>query len=154
MAKTRGIEFLQKNNISFEVYEYDFKEKGADFAAKALNVSLSSMIKSIVVKDIKSKEFYFCLLGGDKEINLKKIADILDVKKVELASIDEAQRVTGYLVGGISPFGSKTILKVIMDKNLCNFEYVYINGGKRGVILKLKFDDIRKILNPLLEDIS
>ncbi|MCX8059058.1 MAG: hypothetical protein N3A58_06550 [Spirochaetes bacterium] len=153
MAKTRAIDFLQKNNINFEVFEYNFEKKGAEFAAEALSVPLESMIKSIVIKDIKNYDFYFCLIGGDKEIDLKKLAFFLKTKKVELAEVDEAQRITGYLVGGISPFGSKNKLKVIIDKKLSKFEYVFINGGQRGVILKIKYIDLIKLLDPLIIEI-
>jgi Cys-tRNA(Pro)/Cys-tRNA(Cys) deacylase len=148
MAKTRGIDYLQKNSIEFEVLEYDFKIKGAQYASYALNVDNACMIKSIVIRD-NSNNFYFALLGGNKELNLKEIAKILNVKKVFLADVEEAERITGYLVGGISPFGSKKYLPVIIDEDLKNFEYVYINGGARGVILKIKFSDLIKILKPL-----
>lgn len=150
--KTRGMQFLDENNIKYEIREYTFNEKGAAYAAFSLNWPIESMIKSIVTKG--EKQYYLCLIGGDREISLKKVAEITKEKKVSLASIDEAEKVSGYKVGGISPFGFKKKVIVILDKNLINFEKIAINAGARGMIAILNLKDLVYILSPLVEEIS
>lgn len=151
--KTRAITFLESRKINFEVLHYEHEVKGAKFAAEVLNVPLEQMIKSIVVKE-SGGAFYFCLMPGDREISVKKAAKLIGAKGIEMAKQEEAERVTGYLVGGISPFGSKKNLPVILNSSLESFETVYINAGARGIILKLKLDDLKKLLNPMVGDIS
>ncbi len=151
--KTKGIAFLTQNNVNFEVKEYDFKTKGAIYAAQVLNWPLESMIKSIVLLG-SSNKFYLALIGGDKEISLKKCSLILNEKNIILASVDDAQRISGYLVGGISPFGFKKKVPILLDKSLKAFEKIAINAGARGVIAFLKTEDLIKLLNPIIKDIS
>lgn len=150
--KTRGMQFLDENKIKYEIREYEFNEKGAAYAASSVNWPVESMIKSIVTKG--EKQYYLCLIGGDREISLKKVAEIIKEKKVSLASIEEAEKISGYKVGGISPFGFKKKITIILDKNLINFEKVAINAGARGMIAVLNLKDLLNILSPLVEDIS
>jgi Cys-tRNA(Pro)/Cys-tRNA(Cys) deacylase len=151
--KTRAITFLESKKIKFEVLNYEHDVKGAKFAAGVLNVPIEQMIKSIVIKD-GDGNFYFCLMPGDLEISLKKAAKLLDVKTITLSRQDEAERLTGYLVGGISPFGSKKNLPVILNTSLECFGTIYINAGARGIILKMSLSDLIKTLNPLIGDLS
>jgi Cys-tRNA(Pro) deacylase len=151
--KTRGITFLESKKINFSVLNYEHEVKGAEFAATALNVPIEQMIKTIVVKDEKGK-FYFCLMPGDLELSPKNVARILNVKTISLAKQDEAERITGYLVGGISPFGAKKNLPVLLNSSLVHFEDIYINAGARGIILKLKLADLVNVLEPLVNSFT
>jgi Cys-tRNA(Pro)/Cys-tRNA(Cys) deacylase len=150
--KTRAISFLEKMNVAYEVLNYEHDVKGAKYAADYLGVNVEQMIKSLVFKD-NNNSFYFCLMPGNFETSTKKVAKLLNVKSVAMANQQEAERITGYLVGGISPFGSRTNLKVIIDSTLELYDQIYINGGARGLILKIKFSDLNKILEPLIGDI-
>jgi Cys-tRNA(Pro)/Cys-tRNA(Cys) deacylase len=151
--KTRGITFLESKKIKFEVLNYEHEVKGAEFAATVLHVPIEQMIKSIVVKDEAGK-LYFCLMPGNVELSPKKAAKALNVKTISLAKQDEAERATGYLVGGISPFGSKKNLPALINNSLEQFEDVYINAGARGIILKLKFAALVGVLNPLIYELT
>ena len=151
--KTRAISFLETFGINYEVLNYKHNLKGAKYAADSLGVNIEQMIKTLVVKD-NNNCFYFCLMPGHLEISTKKVAKLLNVKSVVMADQQEAERVTGYFVGGISPFGAKNNLKVIIDSTLESYDQIYINGGARGVILKMKFFDIKKTLKPSIENIA
>ena len=146
--KTRGMEFLEKKGIDYKVYFYDHKVKGAEFAAEQTGIELERMIKTLVVCDVKGKDFYFVLMPGDKSVDMKKLAKCLGLKKMRMSTVDEAQKLTNYLVGGISPFGAKASLPVVMEKSLEKFEKVGINGGGRGVIVELALNDLKTILKP------
>jgi Cys-tRNA(Pro)/Cys-tRNA(Cys) deacylase len=152
IMKTRGITFLEQKKVKFEVLNYEHEIKGAEYAATVLHVPIEQMIKSIVTRD-ESGKFYFCLMPGNVELSPKKVAKALGVKTITLAKQEEAERVTGYLVGGISPFGSKKNLPALINNSLEKYEDVYINAGARGIILKLKFADLNNLLRPIIEDL-
>jgi Cys-tRNA(Pro)/Cys-tRNA(Cys) deacylase len=150
--KTKGMSFLEEKKVSYEIREYQFNEKGAVYAASSLSWPLNAMIKSIVIKG--DKDHYLALIGGDREISLKKVASLLKEKKVILATIEEAERISGYKVGGISPFGFKKQIKILLDKSLLSHEKIAINAGARGMIAILKIKDLISILSPIIEDLS
>ncbi len=152
--KTRGMEFLEKKGIDYRVYLYDHKVKGAEFAAEQTGIELERMIKTLVVCDVRGRDFFFVLMPGDKSVDMKKLAKCLNIKKMRMSTVDEAQRLTNYLVGGISPFGSKTSLPVVMEKSLERFEKVGINGGGRGVIVELSLEKLKEALNPQICEIA
>ncbi len=152
--KTRGISFLEKKGIEFKVFLYDHKVKGAEFASEQTGIELERMIKTLVVCDVRGKDFFFVLMPGDKSVDMKKLAKCLGLKKMRMSTIDEAQKLTDYLVGGISPFGAKTKLPVVLEESLEKFEKVGINGGGRGVIVELALNDLKSLLNPKLCNIK
>ena len=90
----------------------------------------------------------------NKSLNLKAVASYFNSKNAIMANKDEAQKVTGYLLGGISAFGQKKRLRTILDSTSKEFETIYISGGKRGLDLQLKPKDIIKVLNSDYVDIS
>ena len=148
---SRGERFLIERGIPFESLEYDFREKGSECAAKALGVRLDAMLKSLVVK-LSDSHFAFVLMPGSKDTSLKELARSAGVKEVQVASERDAQRLTGYLVGGISPFGARTQLPVYVDEGILKHDEIYINGGRRGLILKLRTKDLVDTLGPTVTD--
>jgi Cys-tRNA(Pro)/Cys-tRNA(Cys) deacylase len=138
---TRAIKFLNKKDIPFEVIKYLHEEKGAKFAAQAIGFPVERTIKTLVV-DLGHKGYVMVLMPGDKSIDLKKLAAALSVKRAAMADTSTAERLTGYLVGGISPFGTKKDLPVVMEECLLKFDRVAINAGQRGVMLVMDPKDI------------
>ena len=138
---TQAIRFLNQKGIDFEVIEYLHEEKGAAFAARAMEFPLERTIKTLVV-DLGRKRYIILLMPGDKNINLKRLAEAFSVKRAAMADMATAERLTGYLVGGISPFGTKKNLPVVMEEGLLKFDKVAINAGKRGVMLIMDPKDI------------
>lgn len=132
--------YLDSIGICYETREYDFARKGAEYAAEALEWPAEAMIKSIVVRG--EREFHFCLMPGTREISLRKAASVFGEKKVTMAEPADAERVTGYQVGGISPFGAKKKLPVAVDQSLSTFERIAINAGARGIILFMRYADL------------
>jgi Cys-tRNA(Pro)/Cys-tRNA(Cys) deacylase len=143
---TRAIKILNQKGIHFDVIKYEHDEKGAAFAASAMDFPLERTIKTLVV-DLGSKGYMIVLMPGDKSINLKRLADTFSVKRAAMADTSTAERLTGYLAGGISPFGTQRNLPVIMDNSLLRFDKVAINGGKRGVMLIIDPKDILTAAN-------
>jgi len=136
MSKTPAMRHLDKLDIAYESREYDHRVKGAEFAAEALGWPVKAMIKTLVVR-LSNGDFVFCLMPGDKVLSLKKLARAAGVKEARMAKPVEAERQTGYLTGGISPFGARKALPVWLDESILESERIGINGGKRGNILFL-----------------
>ena len=138
---TRAIAWLNKKKIPHEVVHYAHEEKGAAFAAQATGFPLAKTIKTLVV-DLGGNSFGLALMPGDRELSLKRAAKVFGVKKAAMADPAAAERLTGYHVGGISPFGLRQRLPVVMDESLLVHDAVMINAGQRGIMLKMAPEDI------------
>lgn len=136
-----GEKALQKLKAPFQSLEYDFREKGVKPAAEALGIPIEATFKSLVI-ELKPKQFVFLLAPGDRDVSMKTFARILGAKSAELSSEKDAQRLTGYKVGGIGPFGSRTPLPVYIDFTAVEHDIVYFNGGRRGLILGMDPDQL------------
>jgi Cys-tRNA(Pro)/Cys-tRNA(Cys) deacylase len=149
---TRGIQELEKSKAPFEVVQYDHLEKGAAFAAQAVGFDLAQTIKTLVVA-VDSGRYVLVLMPGDRQVSMKKVAGACNAKRAAMADTQTAQRLTGYLIGGISPFGAKKKLPVIMEATLQNHAEVMINAGQRGTMIKITPGDIIRMLNPTTTDL-
>jgi Cys-tRNA(Pro)/Cys-tRNA(Cys) deacylase len=138
---TRAISYLQKKKIPYEVIKYEHEEKGAEFAAKATGYPLERTVKTLVV-ELDRKDYCLALLPGHRQLDLKKLASFLGIKHTAMVDFKTAQRLTGYLVGGISPFGTQQRLAAVMENSILKHEEVLINAGQRGVMLKMAPGDI------------
>lgn len=139
---TRAVAWLKQKKISHEVVQYDHEEKGAAFAAAAVGFPLAQTVKTLVV-DLGGGSFGLALMPGDRQLSLKKAAKAFGVKKAAMAAVEAAERLTGYHVGGISPFGLRQRLPTVMEEGLLAYETVMINAGQRGLMIKMAPDDIR-----------
>jgi len=143
---TRAIQLLEQKEIPFEVVKYDHEEKGAEFASKASGFPLERTVKTLVV-DLGEKQYTLVLMPGDKQLSMKRLASLCGVKRAAMADTRTAERITGYRVGGISPFGTRQKLPVVMEESILNFEKILINAGQRGTMLKIAPGIIRKFLS-------
>ena len=141
---TRATEFLRNQDIPFEIAEYEPLEKGAVFASQAIGVPLEKTIKTLVV-ELSPKAYVVVLMPGNKSIPFKKLARICGVKRAAMVDAATAERLSGYLVGGISPFAMRHRLPSLIDAELLAFDSVSINGGKRGLMLIMSPSDILKV---------
>ena len=144
--------FLRREGVEFVVHTYDHLEKGAEFAAAALGIDLDRFAKSLVVE--AGGEPVFALVPGDQELSLKKIARAHDAKHATMADPRDAERLTGYLVGGISPFGSRRALPTYVADTLLLHDRVAINAGQRGVILEVAPGDLLAPLGAVAVDLT
>lgn len=150
---TRAIRYLEQKKIPFEIVKYDHEEKGAEFAARASGYPLKRTVKTLVV-DLGGGEYLLALMPGDKQLSMKRLARVCGVKRAAMADTRTAERITGYLVGGISPFGTKQKLRVVMEEHILQFEKVLINAGQRGTMLKIASESIRTTLVCNVADIA
>ena len=143
---TPAIRFLKQRGLSFEVVRYEHLEMGAEFAARATGFPLEWTVKTLVV-DLGSKRYALALVSGERQLDMKRLARVLSAKRAEMADALTAERITGYHVGGISPFGIKQPLPVVMDEAIMDLENVLINAGQRGAMLRMSPRDIQAALS-------
>lgn len=146
MAATRGTRWLGDQGVAFVAHAYEFRSKGAAYAAEALAIEPERMAKSLVVRVDES--FVFALVPGSQELSLRELARAAGGKRAELATQRDAERLTGYQIGGISPFGSRKALPVYAVAEWLEHELVALNGGARGCIVELAVADLIRLLEP------
>ena len=146
---TPAIKLLKKNNIEYTVHKYEHDPQNTNFgneAAQKLNLNEEEVFKTLLV-ELTPKELVVCVIPVCKQLSLKEVALAFKAKKAVMASKDEAQKVTGYLVGGISALGQKKRLRTLIDISAQNFSTVYISGGKRGLDIELSPMKLVTLLN-------
>lgn len=153
MSTTSALRFLKQRKLAHEARDYDHKVKGAEYAAEALGWPLEQMAKTLVVA-LADGSHCLCVLPGDVELSLKKLARVAGAKAARMTTVEEAERLTGYLVGGISPFGTHKPLPVWMHVSLSTFETIGVNGGRRGLIVFLSPQALREALGARIADLA
>jgi len=143
---TRAIQYLKKNRITFEVVTYTHEAKGAAFAAQATGYPLKMTVKTLVV-ELEDNQYTLVLVPGDRQLSMKRLAKACGGKRAAMAAPKTAERLTGYPVGGISPFGTRQGLPVVMDAGIDKNEKILINAGQRGKMILMSPADIQKTLS-------
>ncbi len=134
---TRAIHALRKARVDFEPHLYPYVEKGGTrVASEALGVDEHLVIKTLVFED-EGKRPLVVLMHGDRKASAKNLARAAGVKKTAPCAPEVAQRHTGYLVGGTSPFGTTKPLPVYVERSILELDRIYINGGSRGFLVAL-----------------
>ncbi len=143
---TPAIRLLRENKVEFEAHVFDYVEKGGTkHSAEVLGVNEHAVIKTLVFETNEKKPL-IVLMHGDFQVSTKNLARLLNVKTVAPVAPEKAQKLTGYLVGGTSPFGVKTKMAIYAESSIFGLETVYINGGKRGFLVKINTLILEKIL--------
>lgn len=149
VPSTRAILALREADVEFtpHFYKYD-KDAVTEAAAVELGVSAHEVVKTLVMED-DSGDPFIILMHGDMQASTRGLARLLGVKSVGPVSVRSAERLTGYMVGGITPFGTRRELKVYVEESILSLPKLYINGGRRGFIVEISPDDLVKVLNPI-----
>ena len=138
MAATRGTEQLRRAGVEHRLLEYRYGSAGgaaAEEAATLLGIEPERMFKSLVA--VAGDELVFALVAAPDALSLKKLAAAAGCKAARMAAPADAERATGYQVGGISPLGSRRRLRVFVDATAETFPRVCLNAGGRGLIVEL-----------------
>ena len=153
---TPAINLLKKNKCDFKIHKYEHDSDCTNFgdeAVEKLGLDANQVYKTLLV-ELTPKELVVCVLPVANQLSLKEVATIFGVKKAEMASKDEAQKVTGYLLGGISPLGQKKLLRTVLDESTKSFKTIFISGGKRGLDIEVKPKDLEVLLKAKIGKIT
>ena len=154
MGATGAIEVLKKYGVAFSEHEYRYEERGGTaVSSRALDVDEHLVIKTLVMED-ELKQPLLVLMHGDKEVSTKNLARQIGRKVITPCSPEVAQRHTGYLVGGTSPFGTRKTMPVFLQHSIASLDRIYINGGRRGFLVSMSPAELMRVLSPTLVDVS
>jgi Cys-tRNA(Pro) deacylase len=138
--QTPATQWLRRQRIVFTEHPYDYVEHGGTaVAAQQLGVPERQVIKTLVMQDDKAQPL-IVLMHGDNEVSTKSLAREIGAKSVVPCTPDTAQRHSGYLVGGTSPFGLRKPMPVFVEASVADLPVVYVNGGRRGFLIGLAPD--------------
>ncbi len=142
MSATPAIHFLRQHEVEFTEHEYRYEERGGTaVSARELGVDEHVVIKTLVMED-ERKQPLIVLMHGDREVSTKNLARQIDRKVVSACTPVVAQKHTGYMVGGTSPFGTRKPIPVFLERTIADLDRIYINGGRRGFLVSLKPADL------------
>ncbi|PID40246.1 MAG: Cys-tRNA(Pro) deacylase [Proteobacteria bacterium] len=143
---TPAVRFLRSRKIAFKPFVYTYAQHGGTCqAAEACGFFEHCVIKTLVL-ETHEHQALLMLMHGDRQVSTRSLARFVGAKRLQPVSADRATAVTGYLVGGISPFGTRRQLPVFVQESILSLEHVLINGGKRGFLVEI---NPRAIVNTL-----
>ncbi|NIO03369.1 MAG: Cys-tRNA(Pro) deacylase [Proteobacteria bacterium] len=146
---TAAIRALREEGISFVEHACKYHENEvAVGTAEELGIDLHLVIKTLVMEDDRGSPLII-LMHGDNQVSTKDLARTIGVKSVQAASHEAAQKHTGYVIGGISPFGLRKSLPIYVEASILRLPRLFINGGKRGFTIEISSEDLARILNPM-----
>ena len=144
---TPAVRLLREKKVAFEPHLYDYVEHGGTrHSAESLGVDEHSVVKTLVM-ETEAKKPLVVLMHGDREVSTKNLARQLGFKSVHPCDFAQAQKHTGYLVGGTSPFGTRAKLHVYAERTIFELPKIYINGGKRGFLVSIDPAVLKEVLN-------
>jgi Cys-tRNA(Pro) deacylase len=151
---TPATAFLKAKEIPFTEHTYKYVEHGGtEVPALALKVPEHQIVKTLVMED-EAKKPLVVLMHGDRKVSTKNLARQAGRKSVEPCAAEVAQRHTGYQIGGTSPFGMKKPLPVFVERSILELPEIYINGGRRGLLVRIRSADLARVLSVSPVDVA
>jgi Cys-tRNA(Pro) deacylase len=145
---TPAVRALRQAGVGFTEHPYAYVEHGGTASfAREFGVDEHSVVKTLVLED-EAKKPLVVLMHGDREVSTKELARVLGVKTVQPCTPETAERHSGYMVGGTSPFGLRKAMPIYMEQTILGLPRIYINGGKRGFLVGLDPKELARVLNP------
>ena len=153
---TPAITLLEKQNIAHIIHQYTHQSGAESYgleAAEKLNLNASQVFKTLVVSS-SDGELFVAIVPVTGKLNLKNMAKAAKVRKVQMAQPDAVERSTGYVLGGVSPFGQKKRLKTVIDETALKFETIFVSAGRRGLEIELAPQIFQSLLNATFAKIN
>jgi Cys-tRNA(Pro) deacylase len=138
VSETPATQWLRTRGVAFSEHPYDYLEHGGTAeSARQLGVPEHAVVKTLVMQDEHAQPL-IVLMHGDKQVSTKNLARAIGAKSVEPCKPEVAQRHSGYLVGGTSPFGLRKALPVYVEASVLELDRIFINGGRRGYLVGIE----------------
>ena len=152
--KTPATAYLDRLGISYTEHVYEYIEHGGTaVSSDSLGVPEREVVKTLVMEDEEKKPLVV-LMHGDRKVSTKELARQAGRKRVEPCKPEAAQRHTGYQVGGTSPFGMKKPLPVFVERSILELPEIYINGGRRGLLVCMQTAELSRVLGVTPVDVA
>ena len=153
-ASTPATELLARHGVPYTEHTYEYVEHGGTaVSSSALGVPEHAVVKTLVMETDKGDPLVV-LMHGDRKVNTKELARVATAKRVFPCRPEVAQRHSGYLVGGTSPFGTRRTMPVYLERSVLGLARIYINGGRRGYLLGMEPEVLTRLLSPVLVDVA
>ena len=153
-SATPATAFLDAKGVAYTSHYFEYVEHGGTSASSsALGVPEHEVVKTLVMEN-ESGEPLIVLMHGDRKVSTKELARAAGVKRVFPCRPEVAQRHSGYLIGGTSPFGTRKPLPVYLQRTVLDLPHIYINGGRRGYLLGMAPAELARVLSPVLVDVA
>ncbi|WP_426177505.1 aminoacyl-tRNA deacylase [Massilia sp. TWR1-2-2] len=154
ISETPATQFLRKHQVAFSAHPYAYEEKGGTaVSARELGVDEHAVVKTLVMQDEAARPL-LVLMHGDCTVSTKNLARAIACKSVEPCKPDVANRHTGFLVGGTSPFGTRKAMPVYVEKTIFDLPRIYINGGRRGYLVGMDPAELVRLLAPIAVEVA
>jgi len=154
VSATPAIHFLRTHAVPFTEHPYRYEEHGGTrVSARELGVDEHAVVKTLVMED-EARQPLIVLMHGDREVSTKQLARQIGRKTIEPCDPAVAQRHTGYAVGGTSPFGTRKALPVFVERSILALDTIYVNGGRRGLLVGLASLELTRVLNAVPVDVA
>ncbi len=153
---TPAVNSLKKAGIPYTLHSYDHDPKSGAYgeeAAQKLNISFDRLFKTLVVAG-EDGTFMTALVPVSKQLDLKALVKVTGIKKAKMAEKQDVERVTGYVLGGVSPLGQKKKLITAMDISARNFDTIFVSAGRRGLQIEISPKDLARLTLAVFLDIS
>ena len=138
VSATPATDWLRAHGVAFTEHPYDYVDHGGTAeSARQLGVEEHAVVKTLVMQDDKAEPL-IVLMHGDATVSTKNLARAIGVKSVEPCKPDVAQRHSGYLIGGTSPFGARKVMRVFVEATVLALPRIFINGGRRGYLVGIE----------------
>ncbi|OAF16689.1 Cys-tRNA(Pro) deacylase [Bradyrhizobium neotropicale] len=145
---------LAAAGVVFTVHAYDYDPEAESIglqAASALGEDPARVLKTLMA--LVDDKPVCVVVPSDREVSMKKLAAAIGGKSAQMMKPPEAERVTGFKVGGISPFGQRRSVRTVIEQSALTLDHVYVNGGQRGLQARLKPADVRDVLKAVVADV-
>jgi Cys-tRNA(Pro) deacylase len=137
VSETPATQFLRRHGVAFGEHPYDYVEHGGTAeSARQLGVDEHQVVKTLVMEDEHAKPL-IVLMHGDRTVSTKNLARQIGAKRVEPCKPEVANRHSGYLIGGTSPFGTRKTMPVYVESSILELEQIWLNGGRRGFLVSI-----------------
>ena len=152
---TPGVNAVRKSKVPHRIHEYSHDDSSESYgleAAEKMGVPEERVFKTLVVS-LDNKELVVAVVPVSTMLSMKLIAKVSGAKKAAMASKVDAERSTGYVLGGVSPLGQKRRLRTIIDSSAGNYSTIYVSAGRRGLEIELSPDDLAKLTSGKVAEI-
>ena len=153
MNKTNALRILDKNDVAYEIFEYDRNMTDGVSIAATLNENCASVFKTLVT-EANTRENLVFVVPVDKTLDLKKAAQISGVKNVAMIKQKQLLPLTGYIHGGCCPVGMKKSFRTFIDETAKNQPFFFISAGRTGMQMKVSPADIARVANAGFADLT